>query len=107
MRKLRNIRKREHEHTTNGRHLSNRRRGNGEMSVHRQVVLGLCAAIIGTAAAAPARQVNYGGLPLGFEPNRGQAEPQTEYVAHGAGYSVSLLRKGILLNLRAGAGRKD
>src|SRR5438309_1451219 len=32
----------------------------------------------------------YGRLPLSFEPNRGQADPQTRFLAHGSGYTVLL-----------------
>ncbi|HEY0757624.1 MAG TPA: Ig-like domain repeat protein [Acidisarcina sp.] len=34
--------------------------------------------------------VSYGKLPLSFEPNEGQADPQVKFIARGAGYSIFL-----------------
>lgn len=49
--------------------------------------------LLATASAA------YGQLALSFEPNRGQAPAQVDYVARGSGYSISLTPTQALLAL--------
>jgi uncharacterized protein (TIGR03437 family) len=44
--------------------------------------------IAGTAMAAPA--VRWGNIPLSFEPNRGQAPAQVQYLARGSSYTLYL-----------------
>jgi uncharacterized protein (TIGR03437 family) len=39
------------------------------------------------------------GVPLGFEPNRGQAESEAKFVAHGRGYSIFLNAREAVLRL--------
>jgi uncharacterized protein (TIGR03437 family) len=39
------------------------------------------------------------GVPLAFEPNRGQAESEAKFVAHGAGYSILLNAREAVLRL--------
>jgi len=46
---------------------------------------------------------NYGKMPLSFEPNRGQADSTTLYLARGNGYLVSLEPSGSRILLRKGA----
>src|SRR5579871_6025333 len=80
--------------------------------MNREFGILLCTAALGAGlvsvgTAAPARQTEYGRLPLAFEPNRGQAAAGIDYLAHGAGYSISLLRGGILLNVRSASGRNE
>jgi len=41
-----------------------------------------------------------GKLPLSFEPNQGQADPGTAYIAHGSGYGLSLTADQAVLSLR-------
>ncbi len=50
-------------------------------------------ALLGTAVASEPRVVdNLHKLPLAFEKNRSQAAAAVDYLARGAGYSVSLSR---------------
>src|SRR5262249_22241041 len=50
----------------------------------------------------------YGQIPLSFEANQGQADPQAQFLARGAGYSLWLTPTEAVLTLRKneGAGRK-
>jgi Beta-propeller repeat len=43
----------------------------------------------------------YGALPLRFEPNVGQADPSVLFLAHGAGFTLFLTRRGAVLSLFA------
>jgi len=58
--------------------------------------IGPTTASIGLSAGS---KTNYGMLPLTFEPNQGQALPQTKFLAHGRGYSASLTAGGMVLTL--------
>lgn len=42
----------------------------------------------------------YGQLPMSFEPNQGQADPEVKYLARGRGYQVLLTGSEAVLNLR-------
>ena len=42
----------------------------------------------------------YGQLPLSFEPNRGQTDPQVNYLSRGHGYQIFLTPKETVLSLR-------
>jgi hypothetical protein len=60
------------------------------------------------AATPPAESVarariaeNYGKLPLGFEANRGQAEPDVRFLSRGSGYTLYLTAREAVLTLRA------
>jgi hypothetical protein len=55
-----------------------------------------------TPNAATQAQVGatYGQVPLAFEPNVGQAQPQFDYVSHGAGYTVLLGPTGAVVHLQ-------
>jgi hypothetical protein len=55
------------------------------------------------------RLVNfYGRLPLSFEANRGQTDPQVKFVARGSGYTLFLTRRGeAVLALRKPAPQRD
>jgi len=48
-------------------------------------------------------QSDYGRLPLTFEANRGQVDPQVKFLAHGSGYSVYLTSGQMVLSLRPSA----
>lgn len=48
-----------------------------------------------------------GQLPLIFEPNQGQADPQVKFLARGAGYSLFLDNSGALLGLHSAPGRSE
>lgn len=41
-------------------------------------------------------------LPIAFEPNQGQTDPQVNYLAHGAGYTLFLSESAATLTLQAG-----
>ena len=43
---------------------------------------------------------NYGKLPLSFEENRGQADSQVQFLSRGNGYTISLTRGGVRLNVQ-------
>src|SRR5215211_3010105 len=45
----------------------------------------------------------YGQLPLSFEANVGQADPQVDFISRGSGYTLSLSRGEAVLALRAAA----
>jgi hypothetical protein len=36
---------------------------------------------------------NYGRIPLGFEANRGQADPSVQFLSHGRGYTLLSVRQ--------------
>ncbi|HKO45254.1 MAG TPA: SBBP repeat-containing protein [Pyrinomonadaceae bacterium] len=42
----------------------------------------------------------YGKLPLSFEPNEGQTDPQVKFLSRGQGYSLFLTSSGMVLTLR-------
>jgi YD repeat-containing protein len=56
-----------------------------------------------TPPAPPVLQPGFGNLPLAFEPNLGQADSGTAYVARGQGYSIGLDATGIRLAVQAPA----
>jgi hypothetical protein len=70
------------------------------------VIAGMIAVIVfGTAASAQqannARPIGiYGNLPLTFEANRGQAEPQVKFLSRNRGYTAYLTAGGMTLSLR-------
>src|SRR5271170_4211241 len=43
---------------------------------------------------------NYGRLPLAFETNQGQTDPQAQYMAHGRGYSLFITGQEAVLVLK-------
>lgn len=43
---------------------------------------------------------SYGQLPLSFEPNRGQTDPQVKFLSRGRGYQIFLTPKETVLSLR-------
>ena len=51
--------------------------------------------IAGTAIAAPT--VTWGNIPLSFEPNRGQARAEVQYLARGSSYTLYLSRAETVL----------
>jgi Beta-propeller repeat len=54
-----------------------------------------------TASAGLGAGRGYGGLPLRFEPNVGQADASVLYLAHGAAYTLFLTRRGAILSFAA------
>ena len=56
------------------------------------------------AAAQQSQSVNartsYGSLPLTFEVNQGQSEPQVQFLSRGSGYTAFLTVDGLVLSLR-------
>jgi hypothetical protein len=57
--------------------------------------------------ARPAVAAAYGGLPLHFEPNRGQAPAPVEFLARGDGYTLLLTPGAAVLSLRRPAPPPD
>jgi len=53
-----------------------------------------------THELGPGSNPNYGKLPLVFETNRGQADPQARFLARGKGYTAFLTSDGMVLSLR-------
>jgi hypothetical protein len=51
------------------------------------------------AAGSPSPVTGYGALPVAFEPNVGQAPRQVRFLAHAAGYALSLTDSGIALGI--------
>src|SRR5215472_15650440 len=49
---------------------------------------------------------NYGKLPLSFELNRGQTDPQVKFLSRGRGYAMFLTSEEAVLSLR-GSGKSD
>ncbi|AXC11340.1 Cell surface protein [Acidisarcina polymorpha] len=52
-----------------------------------------------TKAASPAITAAYGKLPLSFEANRGQSDPQVKFLSRGQGYSLFLTDTSAVLSL--------
>jgi hypothetical protein len=53
------------------------------------------------AATVRARvEANFGRLPLGFEFNKGQADPRVKFMTHGQGYGLFLTSTEAVMNLR-------
>src|SRR5438034_655315 len=50
-------------------------------------------------ASHPSRQVNFSSLPVAFEPNLGQTDPQVKYLARGNGYTLFLTSSEAVLSL--------
>ncbi len=60
--------------------------------------------VVSGSVAAPA--ANYGKLPLSFEANQGQADPQVRCLSHGSGYSLFLTDSAAVLALTKGSPSK-
>jgi hypothetical protein len=59
-----------------------------------------------TLRATPAQAAEaFGKLPLRFEPNRGQADPEVKFLARGSGYTLLLTPDAAVLRLRNGPRR--
>jgi hypothetical protein len=73
----------------------------------RQWVAGAVSMLLLTGASradlAPTIVKSYGELPLVFEPNRGQADHQVKFLAHGPGYNLLLCPREALLVLQKGS----
>jgi hypothetical protein len=57
-------------------------------------------ALLDGAAATQQLQVAYGQLPLSFEVNQGQADPQVNFLARGSGYALFLTADEAVLSLQ-------
>jgi len=58
------------------------------------------------AGAAVSRSLaarRFAGLPLSFEPNRGQVDRQVRFLARGSGYTLFLTERAAVLSLRGGS----
>jgi hypothetical protein len=72
----------------------------------RWSVVSLLTTLCLAQAPAPVKQVssqvnsNYGRLPLTFEANQGQLQPQAKFLSRGKGYTAVLTAGGITLSLR-------
>jgi hypothetical protein len=53
-----------------------------------------------TLASAPRIKLNYGKLPLVFEANQGQTDPQVRFLFRGSGYTAFLTSGSMVLTLR-------
>jgi uncharacterized protein (TIGR03437 family) len=60
--------------------------------------------MIGFAAIAAA---DSGKLPLAFEPNRGQGDRASEFLARGSGYAIGVRRDGAVISLRDKNGKGE
>src|SRR5947209_6639464 len=49
----------------------------------------------------------YGKLPLGFEANEGQADPEVKFLSRGSGYTIFLTPTGATLRLRIAESKAD
>src|SRR6202044_3271744 len=58
------------------------------------------AALPNSVAASPYPVHSYGHLPLAFDPNVGQTDPQVQFLAHGEGYELFLTRAETVLALQ-------
>ncbi|HEV2396854.1 MAG TPA: SBBP repeat-containing protein [Candidatus Sulfotelmatobacter sp.] len=81
--------------------------GNIRMGLNRRACrLLLFVTFCHFAMAAPAQDrtaaqaLTYGRVPLNFEANRGQTNPQTRFLVHGRGYTAHLTTDGMILSLR-------
>lgn len=52
-------------------------------------------------------QSAYGHLPLSFEANHGQVDPQVQYLAHGHGHTLFLTPSDAVLALRTGEAKGE
>jgi hypothetical protein len=58
-------------------------------------------------ATAHGPQINYGKLPLSFEPNQGQTDPAVKFITHGSGYRLFLTNDGAVLNVQKAEGGRQ
>ena len=96
------------------------RRGTGTSKTAKAVIAGGClvalaatavflrkdggvpSARAGVPAAMQKVQTAFGQLPMAFEPNLGQSDPQVKYVARGSGYGLALTANEAVLRLHSG-----
>ena len=57
-------------------------------------------AALPNASTQAAAKSNFGNVPLMFEANQGQTDPQVQYLSRGHGYSVYLTPRGMVLSLQ-------
>src|SRR6266567_7872238 len=72
------------------------------IALHRASLSGSASPLSPTSDKS--RQINFGSLPVAFEPNLGQTDPQVKYLARGNGYTLFLTSSEAVLSL---AGRSE
>src|SRR6266550_2224627 len=77
------------------------------IALHRASLSG--SANLLSPATHRSRQINFSSLPLAFEPNFGQTDPQVKYLARGKGYNLFLTSNEAVLSLatRRSSSRKQ
>jgi hypothetical protein len=78
----------------------------GESPRHGAPASGSASPDAGQATRERAREA-YGGLPMSFEPNVGQADSSVRFLSHGAGYSLFLSPTGAAFYLSVSSDRKS
>src|ERR1039458_1093124 len=76
----------------------------GAFKMNRTIVALVAALFIGFSIQAadkksPSSELSFTKLPLSFEPNMGQGDPATRFLARGAAYSVKLESSRAVLDL--------
>ncbi len=67
----------------------------------KSVLAGKTPGTIRPGTAQQTALTAYGNLPLAFEPNQGQTDPQVKYLARGNGYTLFLTSREAVLSLEA------
>ncbi|MDQ6677911.1 MAG: hypothetical protein M3Z09_11500, partial [Acidobacteriota bacterium] len=77
------------------------------MNISRSLPIALIVLVSpGIALINAATPISFGGLPLRFEINKGQADSKVQYLARGSGYSVLLTPDAVTFNLRPSKKKK-
>src|SRR5580692_5856954 len=74
--------------------------------LHRMFAIALAMTSVAIAQQSKVAQAsaNYGKLPLVFEANRGQTDPEVKFLARGVGYTAFLTNGGLTVSLRSQQG---
>jgi hypothetical protein len=74
--------------------------------LHRMFAIALAMTTVAIAQQSKVAQAsaNYGKLPLVFEANRGQTDPEVKFLARGEGYTAFLTNGGLTVSLRSQQG---
>ena len=70
-------------------------------SRRQRVHLGKSLPLLMLRSNRPGVRVDFGQLPLRFEPNQGQTDPRVKFLARGAGYGLFLTADQAVLTLRS------
>ena len=73
-----------------------------QTAIYAAVLLLSAAGLTGASSSRVAAEESYGKLPMQFEPNRGQADPQTRFLVRGRGYALYLTDTGAVMAARNG-----